>query len=149
MIGDMANLDGRGSVFAVAELSADLPSRLKQLQVHPTGAMWGAGELPSRGEVLTLEQRIGAQLPEACAFTIDSGVRQERRSLRLAVRDLEWEQQGDGAAVLRFWLRSGSFATAVIREILHSDRGWMPMTRGPLPAARTPPRCRHRPGAPR
>ncbi len=119
-VGDVANLDGRGSVFAVTELSADLHERLAQLAVHATGPMWGAGELLSQAAALALEQRVAAQLPEACAFTIACGVRQERRSLRLKVRDLQWEREA-GAAVLCFWLRSGSFATAVIREIL-SDR---------------------------
>jgi tRNA pseudouridine13 synthase len=117
-VGDVANLDGRGSVFPVVELTTDLTERLAQLQVHPTGPMWGVGELMSRGACLQLEQRIGAQLPAPCEFTIASGLRQERRSLRLKVRDLQWEREAEGAAVLRFWLRSGSFATAVIREIL-------------------------------
>jgi tRNA(Glu) U13 pseudouridine synthase TruD len=44
-------------------------------------------------------------------------MRQERRSLRLAVRELTWARDPQGV-VLRFWLRSGSFATAVLREIL-------------------------------
>jgi tRNA pseudouridine13 synthase len=119
-VGDVANLDGRGSVFAVPELTADLPARLAQLQIHPTGPMWGAGELRSRGAPLELEQRVAEQLPAACEFTIAAGVRQERRSLRLKVRDLQWQRDSEGI-VLRFWLRSGSFATGVIREIL-SDR---------------------------
>jgi tRNA pseudouridine13 synthase len=117
-VGDVANLDGRGSVFPVTELTADLPARLAQLEVHPTGPMWGAGELMSGGAARELEQRIGAQLPAPCEFTVAAGLRQERRSLRLTVRDLHWERESDGVAVLRFWLRSGSFATAVIREIL-------------------------------
>jgi len=119
-VGDVANLDGRGSVFDVTELSADLPERLAQLEIHPTGPMWGAGELLARGGTLALEQGIAAQLPQACEYTIAAGVRQERRSLRLTVRDLRWEHQA-GDAVLRFWLRSGSFATAVIREIVAAD----------------------------
>ncbi len=45
----------------------------------------------------------------------DAGLRQERRSLRLKVRDLTWQTDADGV-VLGFWLRSGSFATAVLRE---------------------------------
>jgi tRNA pseudouridine13 synthase len=119
-LGDVANLDGRGSVFPVTELDADLPERLAQLQVHPTGPMWGAGELLSRGATLELERRIAAELPAASRFTSAAGLHQERRSLRLRVRDLQWERDAD-AVVLRFWLRSGSFATAVIRELL-SDR---------------------------
>ena len=119
-VGDVANLDGRGSVFPVAPLTPDLPARLAALDLHPTGPMWGAGELMSRGPILALEQRIGAQLPVACQFVIDAGLRQERRSLRLAVRDFTWERDADGV-VLRFWLRSGSFATAVLREILGDE----------------------------
>jgi tRNA pseudouridine13 synthase len=118
--GDVANLDGRGSVFAVDELSADLTARQERLEVHPTGPMWGAGELLARGSALALEQGIAAQLPQACEYTIAAGVRQERRSLRLTVRDLQWAREA-GDAVLRFWLRSGSFATAVIREIVAVD----------------------------
>jgi tRNA pseudouridine13 synthase len=119
--GDVANLDGRGSVFAVPEVTADLPERVATLDVHPSGPLWGAGELMSRGAIQELEQRIALTLPEACRCVVDAGMRQERRSLRLAVRNLTGEQE-DGAAVLRFWLRSGSFATAVIREFL-SDPG--------------------------
>jgi tRNA pseudouridine13 synthase len=116
-VGDVANLDGRGSVFQVEALTQDLTERQAQLAVHPTAAMWGAGELMSRGEVAALEQRIAAQLPQACRFVIEAGLRQERRSLRLAVRALQWQRDAHGV-VLRFWLRSGSFATAVLREIL-------------------------------
>ncbi len=116
-IGDVANLDSRGSVFAVDEVTQDLTQRLAQLELHPTGPMWGAGELLSRGRILQLEERVGLELAPACRFVIDAGVRQERRSLRLKVRDLQWTQDVDGV-VLRFWLRSGSFATAVLREIL-------------------------------
>jgi len=118
--GDVANLDGRGSVFPVEALTPDLPARLAALELHPTGPMWGAGDLMSRGSVLELEQRIALELRSACEFVIAGGLRQERRSLRLKVRDLIWERDEAGV-VLRFWLRSGSFATAVLREIL-SDR---------------------------
>ena len=116
-VGDVANLDGRGSVFAVAELTCDLPARASALEVHPTGPMWGSGELMSRGMVRELEQRIGLELPLACRFLEAADLRQERRSLRLVARNLSWAQEADGV-LLRFWLRSGSFATAVLREIL-------------------------------
>ncbi len=47
---------------------------------------------------------------------------QERRSLRLAVRELTWHR--DSAAnslVIRFRLTRGSFATTVLRELIDSD----------------------------
>ncbi|HEY6454080.1 MAG TPA: tRNA pseudouridine(13) synthase TruD [Steroidobacteraceae bacterium] len=118
--GDVANLDGGGSVFPVAELTPDLSQRLLQQDLHPTGPMWGAGELMTRGAVLQREQRIGAQLEEACRYVSAAGLRQERRSLRLKVRDLTWQTVAQGV-VLGFWLRSGSFATAVLRELLSDE----------------------------
>ncbi len=116
-VGDVANLDGRGSVFPVAELTPDLPQRLVAQDLHPTGPMWGMGDLMSRGPVLALEQHLGAQLEAAGRFVSDAGLRQERRSLRLRVRELSWQTDSRGV-VLNFWLRSGSFATAVLRELL-------------------------------
>jgi tRNA(Glu) U13 pseudouridine synthase TruD len=47
-------------------------------------------------------------------------MRQERRSLRLAVRDLSWRL--DGRHLLtQFWLTKGSFATTVLRELIDSS----------------------------
>jgi tRNA pseudouridine13 synthase len=115
--GDVANLDGRGSVFKVDEVASDLAERLARLEVHPTGPMWGSGELMSAGPVREMEERVGQELAHPCQYVVDAGLRQERRSVRLKVRDLRWEQDADGV-LLRFWLRSGSFATAVLREIL-------------------------------
>jgi tRNA(Glu) U13 pseudouridine synthase TruD len=44
---------------------------------------------------------------------------QERRALRLAVRDFSWERE-PSAVVVRFRLTRGSFATTVLREIIDS-----------------------------
>ncbi len=146
--GDVANLDGRGSVFPVAELTPDLPHRLAQQELHPTGPMWGLGELMTRGAVRELEQRIGAQLAEACRVVSDAGLRQERRSLRLKVRDLTWQtdRRWGGAALLA---AQRQFCDCRIARAAERSR-WMPMIpKRAGPAARTPRRCRHRPAGPR
>ncbi|MBS0422149.1 MAG: tRNA pseudouridine(13) synthase TruD [Proteobacteria bacterium] len=114
--GDVANLDGRGSVFAVDALDATLVERCSKLDIHPTGPMWGRGSPTSHGRVLELESAVGAQLPDAAALVHEAGMNQERRSLRLTVRNLEWTREPD-AVVLRFRLMRGSFATTVIREM--------------------------------
>ena len=44
--GDFANLDGRGSVFAVDALDETLIDRCLRLDIHPTGPC-GAAALPS------------------------------------------------------------------------------------------------------
>jgi tRNA pseudouridine13 synthase len=118
--GDVANLDSRGSVFAVDAIDAALKERAARLDLHPTGPLWGRGELLSRGRIQSLEQGVAGGFTNPCALVIAAGMRQERRSLRLAVRDLDWHREGDGV-VLRFWLTRGSFATTVLREILDTD----------------------------
>ncbi|HEY8508465.1 MAG TPA: tRNA pseudouridine(13) synthase TruD [Steroidobacteraceae bacterium] len=116
--GDLANLDGRGSVFRVETVDDALRARCAGLEIHPTGPMWGEGDPPSEGRVRELEVRIASQFPEACALVSEAGMTQERRSLRLAVRSLEHQTEGRDL-VLRFKLTKGSFATTVLRELMH------------------------------
>ena len=118
--GDVANLDGKGSVFAVDAVDEALTKRIAELDVHPTGPMWGKGELLSQGRVHDLEARVGAELSEPCDLVIAAGMNQERRALRLAVRELGWERKG-ADIVVRFWLTKGSFATTVLRELFETD----------------------------
>jgi len=118
--GDVANLDGRGSVFAVDDVDDTLRERVARLDVHPTGPMWGRGELPSRERIRALEQRVGAELDEPCELVIAAGMSQERRSLRLSVRALAWSREG-ADVVIRFWLTKGSFATTVLRELFEAE----------------------------
>jgi tRNA pseudouridine13 synthase len=114
--GDIANLDARGSVFAVDQTDATLLERCRQLDIHPTGPMWGRGLPASQGRISELEGRVAAQLSQAAELVQEAGMEQERRSLRLAVRDLQWSREGN-SVVLRFKLARGSFATTVLREI--------------------------------
>jgi len=46
-----------------------------------------------------------------------AGLEHERRSLRLPVRGLQW-QVGEGTLTMTFELPRGTFATAVLHEIL-------------------------------
>jgi tRNA pseudouridine13 synthase len=115
--GDVANLDGRGSVFAVPLLDAELERRCAGLELHPTAPLPGGGESLATGEVRELEERIAAGFPEALAVIQSERMNAERRALRLRVRELEHEY-AEGVLRLRFALSSGSFATAVLREII-------------------------------
>lgn len=114
--GDLANLDGRGSHFCVAAVDETLEARRARLEVHPTGPLWGRGAPPSGGRALELEQRAAAGLGGACELVARAGMEQERRSLRLAVRDLTWRRETD-AITLDFRLTRGAYATTVLREV--------------------------------
>jgi tRNA pseudouridine13 synthase len=118
--GDLAILDGRGSFFA-AELSDEsIAGRCQRLEIHPSGPLWGVGTPASGAGVLELECRIGAHLAPESALCVAAGMQQERRALRLAVHGLSCAAE-DTAAVLRFRLARGSFATAVLRELTADD----------------------------
>jgi len=118
--GDVANLDGRGSVFAVDAPDAELESRCASLELHPTAPLAGAGESLAQGEVRALEESVAAQFPEALAVIGAERMNTERRAARLRVRDFEYHLEADSLR-LRFALSAGSFATTVLREIIATD----------------------------
>ncbi len=60
-------------------------------------------------------------LDEWCLALAGVGLRQERRALRLGLTDLAWEQGVAGELTLRFSLPAGSYATAVVRELIGDD----------------------------
>jgi tRNA pseudouridine13 synthase len=135
--GDIANLDGRGSIFPVDAIDSTLTDRAAQLDIHPTGPLWGRGEPATKQRVADLETHIASEFPQPCALTAEAGMDQERRALRLAVRELTWHREPDAKAtnasaidenavassaiVFRFRLTRGSFATTVLRELIDSD----------------------------
>jgi tRNA pseudouridine13 synthase len=118
--GDVANLDGRGSVFAVPELDATLAARAARLELHPTGPLWGAGAPPSLARVRALEEAAATALAEQAALCAAAGMHQERRSLRLAVGELRAVAEPQ-ALLLQFRLTRGGFATAVLRELVDAE----------------------------
>jgi len=115
--GDVANLDGRGSVFAVEPEAPSLLERCQRLELHPTGPLWGRGTLASTHRIHALERAVSARFSQACALTEQAGMEQERRALRLAVRDLQWQRDQAGL-LIHFRLTRGGFATTVLREIV-------------------------------
>jgi tRNA pseudouridine13 synthase len=120
LAGDVANLDGRGSVFAVEEPDAELQARCAALDIHPTAPLPGAGESLARGAVLELETAVAARFPEALEVIRAERMNAERRATRIRVRELGYEYEAD-VLRLRFTLDAGSFATTVLREFVHFD----------------------------
>lgn len=121
--GDLANLDGRASHFKVEVADQALAERGERLDIHPTGPLWGRGPPPSGGRVLELERRVAAGARGACELVERAGMEQERRSLRLAVRDLRWRWEAE-SIVLEFRLTRGAYATAVLREVFAADEDY-------------------------
>jgi tRNA pseudouridine13 synthase len=114
--GDVAMLDGTRSVFPVENVDAVLQRRVARGDVHPTGPLAGAGDGAVGRDVMALEAAVAARFPGWGAGLTDAGMRHERRSLRLLVRELRWWSSDAGTWTLEFGLQRGQFATAMLRE---------------------------------
>jgi tRNA pseudouridine13 synthase len=115
--GEAVMLDGRRSFFRAAGIDATLLERAAAMDVHPSGPLWGRGESPATDEALALEAEIASGERALCVLLESEGLAQERRSLRLPLRDFAWSLDGRELA-LAFELPRGAFATAVLHEIV-------------------------------
>jgi len=115
--GDVLMLAGSRSHFLCREVDEDMERRLASGDISPSGPLWGRGEPPTAGEVQRQERALAAAHPELCRALEIQGLAQERRSLRLAVEELQWHHSGDTLR-LSFFLARGGFATTVVREVV-------------------------------
>jgi tRNA pseudouridine13 synthase len=114
--GDLANLDGSGSHFSVAAVDDELRMRLNAFDIHPSGPLWGRGDPQSKGQALQHEIEAAREFAAVADLLAAEGLRQERRALRCAIRELSVEREANTLS-LGFSLGRGQFATAVLREI--------------------------------
>jgi tRNA pseudouridine13 synthase len=110
-------LDGSQSVFGPEPLDAALRERVASQDIHGTGPMWGLGALRSTGAVAALEAQVASAHAELCAGLEAAGLKQERRALRVRVRDLQWRWLDADALELAFALMPGSYATELLAEL--------------------------------
>ena len=115
--GEVLMLAGTHSIFAVDDVDETIRQRIAAFDLHPTGPLWGAGDLRSGGVVRVLEEAAAATLPVFRDGLAAAGLKQERRALRLAVREATLEFPEPGVAVLAFKLPAGAYATTVLREL--------------------------------
>lgn len=120
--GEVVNLDGTNSVFLADSSDDSLLPRVAALDLHPTGPMWGEGGKQPAGPVAAQEAAIAAEFPPLLSRIAAARAEGSRRSLRVALRGLRCGWDGD-TLLLEFELRGGSFATAVLREIVEVDAG--------------------------
>jgi len=115
--GDVVNLNGSGSFFLAETIDDTLRERCQRLDVHPTGPMWHGDTLLSKGATAELELQTAQRHAVLAEGLAKARLEPERRPLRVPVRELKWRI--DGADVwLQFRLQRGSFATAVLHELI-------------------------------
>lgn len=115
--GEVWMLAGTHSIFGPQALDDDVRARLLRHDIDPTGPLWGSGALRSVAEVAAIEHAVALAEKSLAEGLAAHDLRQERRSLRLHASGFNHEWMDDGSLVLGFSLPSGSFATALVREI--------------------------------
>jgi tRNA pseudouridine13 synthase len=112
--GDIYRFDRSHSTFA-AQPDMDTQQRLDANAIHPTGVLWG---MAKQMVLNAVEQAVIDQYPEMAQGLVACGVEMDRRALRINVPDLQWQFVGDDVLILEFSLPAGSYATAVLRQVV-------------------------------
>ncbi|MCH9675320.1 MAG: tRNA pseudouridine(13) synthase TruD, partial [Gammaproteobacteria bacterium] len=115
--GDLLMPNGRHGFFSYDTSDAEVPRRLAELEVHPTGPLPGAGPALS-GAVGDIENGVCSEHPDLFEGLIANALESERRALRLRVDDLEVADLGEYGLRCDFRLSRGAFASVVLRELL-------------------------------
>jgi tRNA pseudouridine13 synthase len=125
MSGDLAMREDNGAVFKVLDETIEQP-RAEKFEISPTGPLFGYRMIQPEGvegeteSAILREQNITAEDFKKAA---GHKVRGSRRPFRVRMTDLEIIEGQDNAGdftQLNFYLPSGSYATAVLRELMKS-----------------------------
>ena len=117
--GDVMLLDNSHSYFLATDIDETINQRLKEHDIHPSGPLWGRGELLSKGAVEELESQLPSKFEVFDVGLKNARLDQDRRSLRLSVKNLEWDYDEKNKLLnLSFFLPAGGYATSVLREIV-------------------------------
>jgi len=98
--GDVYILDGSNSSFSLSNEESEQTEdrqletiqRLQTHDIHPSGALWGRGRLATQQNVEKIESEIAQEFNQLTNGLEMNGLKQERRSLRLSVKDIEYEK---------------------------------------------------------
>ena len=118
LAGDTYQFDRSHSWFQSDQPDAEIIRRLADKEIHPTGVLWGRGEVDVSADALAIEQAVIDAHEQLAQGLIASAVDRDRRALRINVQDLHWRFGDDAALELCFTLPTGSYATSVLREII-------------------------------
>lgn len=117
--GDLMTFTGSRSLFP-ADDTTPFDRRLDELDLHPSGPLHGVDGVTPTEETLRLERDVLSQHADFARGLEDYRLRAERRALRVAVENLAWHRLDDDDWELAFSLTAGSYATAVLRELVWS-----------------------------
>lgn len=120
--GDLAYKHDNGACFIVHDPAVEQP-RADRLEISPSGPMFGYKMTSAQGQAGILEQSLlDKEQLTLEDFRLPNGLAMEgeRRPLRVPIGAVEARREGDDL-ILGFSLPRGSYATAVLREIMKND----------------------------
>ncbi len=117
--GEAWMLDGSRSVFGPEPWSEVLAERLARFDIHPSGPLWGVGELRPTAQAAAVEQgALADSQSEALRQGLEAAeLKQERRALRLRPQELQYRWLDEQTLQVEFALPPGCYATAVLWEL--------------------------------
>jgi tRNA pseudouridine13 synthase len=121
--GDTFVFDGSHSCFQSQQPDDDILRRIESKTIHPSGVLWGKGSQDVDLDALRIEKDVINANAELAEGLIASGVERSRRALRVNVDNLEWMFINPSQLLLTFTLPAGSYATALLREVIHMASG--------------------------
>ena len=117
MPGEVWMLDGSRSVFGPEPSPDALTQRVAAHDIHPTGPLWGRGELRVADACRVLEESTLSPHAELRVGLEAAGLKQERRALRAIARGLRWDWPEPTSLRLTFELPAGSYATSLLDSL--------------------------------
>jgi tRNA pseudouridine13 synthase len=106
------------SALSLRVISDEIRERIAKGFLQPSAPLWGRGQSTALSEAAELERAALAGEGFFLRGLEQAGLEQERRALRLQPKGLQWQWLEGGALQLRFSLPAGSYATALLRELI-------------------------------
>lgn len=121
--GDVCLLQGTRSFFTCDEVSDDIRERVSRGDIHAGLPLWGRAQGSDSSGLGALKVGCLAEHEDICAFLERSGLELAWRPARLLPDDFCWQFCDDGILQLNFSLGAGSYATALLAELVQYKEG--------------------------
>lgn len=115
--GDVMQLAGKNSIFPIDLPDEIIHARVEVQDLSPASLMWGKGNELVSADALAIQQAALQGFEPWCDALEKHGLERAYRAHVLQVQDLVWQWQ-DGGLIFKFQLKSGSYATSVLREVI-------------------------------
>lgn len=120
--GDVFMLEGSKRFFHEERYTEQLEHRLADNDIHPTGPLWGVGDLQTSAAARDLELRVLSDWQEWRHELEQAGMKQQRRATRVVPGALEYDYNSiTRRLTLGFDLPAGSYATNLLKELVLLD----------------------------